>query len=98
MSLTQILSLTFFPFTSILCTRKSTPIVALASSSGSHCSSEKRSKRLLLPTLELPISRSLTLIADDLSVDLFAGGIVDGVKEVEGSIDGAAATNCAERA
>ncbi len=44
-------------------TLKSTPIVALASSSGNHCLSEKRSKRLLFPTDELPISRSLTLIS-----------------------------------
>ncbi len=45
-------------------TRKSTPIVAVASSSGSHCSSLKRSRRLLLPTLELPMRRSLTLMAE----------------------------------
>lgn len=46
-------------------TLKSTPIVALLSSSGNHCSSENRSKRLLFPTEELPISRSLTLIVDE---------------------------------
>ena len=78
------LSLTFFPLTSILCTwdaqtishqctgnqvdgvlrltRKSTPIVALASSSGNHCSSENRMRRLLLPTEEFPISSSLQLM------------------------------------
>lgn len=77
------LSLTFLPFTSILCTwrvhgrqhgaptgpvphnvltRKSTPMVAFDSSSGSHCSSEKRRRRLLLPTEELPIRRSLTFM------------------------------------
>ena len=42
-------------------TRKSTPIVAVASSSGIHCSSEKRKRRLLLPTDALPMSSSLTL-------------------------------------
>lgn len=45
-----------------LLTRKSTPIVALLSSSGSHCSSEKRSNRLDLPTEEFPMRRSFTLI------------------------------------
>ena len=83
---THMLSFTFLPFTSSLCTwkcgisiqevkktttqavatemrtRKSTPIVALLSSSGSHCSSENRSSKLLLPTEELPISKSLQLI------------------------------------
>lgn len=48
-------------------TRKSTPIVALASSSGSHCSSEKRRRRLLFPTDELPISRSLQLMGGGLA-------------------------------
>jgi hypothetical protein len=43
-------------------TRKSTPIVALVSSSGNHCSSENLSSKLDLPTEELPIRRSLTLI------------------------------------
>ena len=43
-------------------TLKSTPIVALLSSSGSHCSSENRNSKLDLPTDELPISKSLTLI------------------------------------
>ena len=41
-------------------TRKSTPIVAVASSSGIHASSENRSNRLLFPTDALPIRRSLT--------------------------------------
>lgn len=45
----------------LMLTLKSTPIVALASSSGSHCESEKRSKRLLLPTDAFPMRRSLTL-------------------------------------
>ena len=45
-------------------TRKSTPIVALASSSGSHCSSENRTRRLLLPTEEFPIRSSLQLIIE----------------------------------
>ena len=44
-------------------TLKSTPIVALASSSGINCLSEKRRRRLLFPTDEFPISRSLTLIS-----------------------------------
>jgi hypothetical protein len=44
-------------------TLKSTPIVALASSSGNHCLSEKRRRRLLFPTDEFPISSSLTLIS-----------------------------------
>jgi hypothetical protein len=99
--LTHILSLTFFPLTSILwtwapydqrephvrhapsarlsqlpshhfshslainknaLTLKSTPIVALASSSGNHCWSEKRNSRLLLPTDELPMISSFTLM------------------------------------
>lgn len=42
-------------------TRKSTPIVAVASSSGNHCSSENRSNKLLFPTEEFPMSSSLTL-------------------------------------
>jgi len=50
--------LTFFPLTSILHTLKSTPIVAEASSSGSHCSSVNRNKRLLLPTDEFPKTHS----------------------------------------
>lgn len=45
-------------------TLKSTPIVALLSSSGSHCSSENLSNILLFPTEEFPISRSLTLTVD----------------------------------
>ena len=45
-------------------TLKSTPIVALASSSGNHCSSENLSNRLLLPTLEFPISSNFTFIGD----------------------------------
>ena len=44
-------------------TRKSTPIVAVASSSGNHCLSEKRSKRLLFPTDEFPMRSSLTLMS-----------------------------------
>ena len=62
-------------------------MVALASSSGSHCSSEKRKRRLLLPTEELPMRRSLTLMGAEVVPDLvgfFApddeddeGGIVD---------------------
>ena len=43
-------------------TRKSTPIVALASSSRNHCLSEKRNNRLLFPTDELPMRRKLTLM------------------------------------
>lgn len=67
-------------------TRKSTPIVAVASSSGIHCSSEKRKRRLLLPTDALPMSNSLTLTgvaglvpAVDVSPAAVAltGGIVD---------------------
>jgi hypothetical protein len=49
-------------------TRKSTPIVADASSSGNHCSSEKRKRRLLFPTDELPMSNSLTLIVSVMAV------------------------------
>lgn len=49
------LSFTFFPFTSILHTRKSTPIVAEASSSGSHCSSVNLKSKLLFPTEEFPL-------------------------------------------
>jgi hypothetical protein len=45
-------------------TRKSTPIVALASSSGNHCSSENRIRRLLLPTEEFPIRSSLQLMIE----------------------------------
>src|SRR5262245_274949 len=46
-------------------TRKSTPIVALLSSSGNHCSSENRKSKLLFPTDELPMSRSFTLMGED---------------------------------
>ena len=38
-------------------------MVALDSSSGSHCSSEKRRRSELLPTDELPMRRSLTLMS-----------------------------------
>lgn len=48
---------------SVTRTLKSTPIVALASSSGNHCLSEKRSNKLLFPTDELPMSSSLTLMS-----------------------------------
>lgn len=40
-------------------------MVALDSSSGNHCSSENLSSRLLFPTEELPISKSLQLTGDD---------------------------------
>ena len=109
---THMLSFTFFPFTSILCTykmhhqyrvhhhhhiysappprsipctqneqnekptRKSTPIVALLSSSGSHCSSEKRRSKLLFPTEEFPINSSLQLIGGAEGVGLSVGAIV----------------------
>jgi hypothetical protein len=43
-------------------TRKSTPIVALLSSSGSHCSSENRSNRLDFPTDEFPMRRIFTFM------------------------------------
>ena len=46
-------------------TRKSTPMVELDSSSGSHCSSENLKSRLLFPTEELPISKSLQLTGGD---------------------------------
>jgi hypothetical protein len=49
-------------------TLKSTPMVADASSSGSHCSSEKRRRRLLFPTEEFPMRRSLTLIVSDMRI------------------------------
>jgi hypothetical protein len=51
-------------------TLKSTPIVADASSSGNHCSSENRKRRLLFPTEELPMSKSLTLIVSDIIISL----------------------------
>lgn len=54
-------------------TRKSTPIVALLSSSGSHCSSENRRRRLLLPTEEFPMSKSLQFMG--VVVDLEVGAI-----------------------
>ena len=55
-------------------TRKSTPIVALDSSSGSHCSSENLSNRLLFPTDEFPMRSNLTLIgAFALSCDCAIG-------------------------
>jgi hypothetical protein len=47
-------------------------MVALLSSSGSHCSSEKRSRRLLFPTEELPISSNLQLIGTSLGCDIGA--------------------------
>lgn len=52
-------------------TRKSTPIVAVASSSGSHCSSEKRSNKLLFPTDEFPIIRSFTFTGAPLAMVIF---------------------------
>jgi hypothetical protein len=58
-------------------TLKSTPIVALASSSGNHCSSENRIKRLDFPTEELPISNNLQFIGELLEPDIV---------EVEGSV------------
>jgi hypothetical protein len=42
-------------------TRKSTPMVGAALSSGNHCRSQKRTKRLLFPTAELPMRITLTL-------------------------------------
>ena len=59
-------------------TRKSTPIVALASSSGNHCLSEKRNKRLLFPTDELPMRSSLTLMSS-CDRDCSVGAMVRGV-------------------
>lgn len=72
-------------------TRKSTPMVAVASSSGIHCSSEKRKRRLLLPTDALPMSSSLTLTgvaglvpAVDVSTAVvLTGGIVDDLESEE---------------
>ena len=40
-------------------------MVELDSSSGNHCSSENLKSRLLFPTEELPISKSLQLIGGD---------------------------------
>jgi hypothetical protein len=57
-------------------TLKSTPIVALASSSGNHCLSEKRRRRLLFPTDEFPISSSLTLMSSCGRVGCGIGAIV----------------------
>ena len=57
-------------------TLKSTPIVALASSSGTHClstsGSANRSSKLLFPTLEFPIRSSLQLMVCGLD----DGGII----------------------
>jgi hypothetical protein len=49
-------------------------MVALLSSSGSHCSSEKRSRRLLFPTDELPMSNNLQLIGTFLDEGVGAIG------------------------
>src|ERR1700722_18274550 len=104
---THMLSFTFLPFTSILCTyetarnlqhlisistiknqkqkernhhltRKSTPMVALVSSSGSHCSSENLRSKLLFPTDELPIRRSLQLMGG--AACWFSMGAIGGVR------------------
>lgn len=64
-------------------TRKSTPMVALLSSSGSHCSSEKRRRRLDLPTDEFPIRRSLTLTGCWTFDEDETGGIWTGEKVVK---------------
>ena len=40
-------------------------MVELDSSSGNHCSSENLNSRLLFPTEELPISKSLQLTGGD---------------------------------
>lgn len=45
-------------------TRKSTPIVALLSSSGTHCSSENRRRRQDFPTDIFPIRRSFTFVVE----------------------------------
>jgi len=55
------LSFTLLPFTSILHTRKSTPIVALLSSSGVKLASVNLVRSELFPTLLLPMSNSLRL-------------------------------------
>ena len=57
---TYTMSLILWPFIPILCTEKSTPTVALASSSSKNCSSEKRRIKLLFPVPELPIKGSST--------------------------------------
>jgi hypothetical protein len=66
-------------------TRKSTPIVALASSSGNHCLSEKRSKRLLFPTDELPMRSSLTLMSS-CECDCGVGAIVSWVERESAAV------------
>jgi hypothetical protein len=59
-------------------TRKSTPIVALASSSGNHCLSEKRNNRLLFPTEELPMRSNLTLMSSCDDRDCGVGAMMRG--------------------
>ena len=64
------MSLTLRLFTSILCTMKSIPTVALALSSGKNCSSEKRRIKLLFPVPELPIkgSSTFTVASEDFAL------------------------------
>lgn len=59
-------------------TRKSTPMVALLSSSGSHCSSENRSNRLDFPTEELPMRSNLTFMGCDAGA---VGGMLKEMNE-----------------
>lgn len=60
-------------------------MVAFASSSGSHCSSENRKSKLLLPTEELPMRRSLTLMGAEVVPDL-VGFLVAVEDDDEGGI------------
>ena len=55
-------------------------MVALVSSSGSHCLSENLSSKLLFPTLEFPINNSLQFIVDG-SACFAVGAIVVGKSE-----------------
>ena len=60
-------------------------MVALASSSGNHCSSEKRRSKLDLPTEELPMRRSLTFIGVEPVPDLV--GFLGTEDDDEGGIE-----------
>ena len=58
---------------SILRTLKSTPTLALVSSSSKSCSSKKHCNKLLFPTLELPIKSGFTSTRASEDFSLFFG-------------------------
>ena len=73
---TYTMSLILWPFIPILCTEKSTPTVALASSSSKNFSSKKRHIKQLFPTPELTIkgSPTFTRVPEDFIL-IFCSGL-----------------------